>query len=201
MKSVLAEEFNEKKPMPGMDYKWVKSQGTGKAEFPDKLYLVCKERLLLFDYFADFQGFIISTEFLKLFNRYSSMEGYQLVPLETISWKGKKITEKQYYNLFPYHKEKWVDYQTSVFQIKQGKTLEDVINKNGLLINKYEEIKLIESAMNKEVFTLSGAHLNSFLFCSEEFKHELEKAKLVGIDFISIEEFPTYYNKKYLYFL
>ncbi|AIQ13783.1 Imm43 family immunity protein [Paenibacillus durus] len=198
LNAVLAEEYNQKNPMPDMDYEWNFSSGIRKVNFPDHLFLICNERLLIFDYYPHFDGFIVSNEFLKVFRGYSSMEGYQLVPLETLSWKGKKITEKKYYYLFPYKEEDWVDFQASKYVVEKGETVEDIISTGGLFIKKIEKIILKEPEIDKEVFTLRGSTLTNYLFCSEIFKKEIEKEKLVSIDFIPLEQFPDYYNKKNL---
>ncbi|SFE66467.1 Immunity protein 43 [Paenibacillus algorifonticola] len=199
LNGVLAEGFNVKNPMPEMDYDWCrKAVKEAEIDFPEKLFLICKEKWLIFDYIVFFRGFIISEEFLKLFRTYSSMEGFQLVPLETKSWKGEKNTDKQYYYLFPYKKEKWVDYEESKYLVMHGKTKEDVISKNGLFVQKFETIILKDSEVNKEVFTLKGSRLERCLFCSDDFKEGVEKENLVGIEFISIEDFPAHYNKKNL---
>ncbi|MFF2484311.1 Imm43 family immunity protein [Paenibacillus sp. NPDC058071] len=38
--AVLAEEYNDKNPMPDMNYEWTISHGTEKVRFPEYLFLV-----------------------------------------------------------------------------------------------------------------------------------------------------------------
>ncbi|WP_186438254.1 Imm43 family immunity protein [Cohnella terricola] len=197
LNAVLAEEFNDNNPMPDMNYEWTISHGTEKVRFPEHLFLVCKEKILSFDFYADFDGYIVSDDFLRIFLKYMLIDDYQMIPLETLSWKGTQITDKKYHYLVPNKKETWIDYNHSKYDVDEGKTKEQVISRDGAFVRKFEEIILKESEVDKEVFVLKGSLLTRFLFCSEIFKNEIEKEHLVGVDFIPIEELPAYYNKKY----
>lgn len=196
--AVLAEKYDESNPMPEMNYEWCRRKGENPVDFPEKLFLICKEKLLNFDYITYFKGFIVSEVFLNIFKKYSSMLGFQEVPLIVISYKGQSVTDKKYYYLSPYKKEKWVDYEQSQFTVLKGKKREDVISSDGAFIEKFQTILLKETEINQDVFPLKGSLLTRYLFCSDLFKTEIEKENLVGINFIRIEELPEHYNEKFM---
>ena len=193
--AVLAEEFDEKNPMPPMSYKWNNPSFRGPVDFPDFLWLVCKEKLLSFDYHPQFNGFIVSEEFLSLLKEYRD-DGFQTVPLKVISWKGKNITEKTYYYIQFYQWEDCLDYEKSKFQVKEN-TNPSLVTKAGFGIERFEDIVLKQDCVSKEVFLIYVFKLQTRLWCGEEFKAEAQAQKLYGFEFVPTEGLAAYRRKKF----
>ena len=91
MNAVLAEKFDKNNSMPPMDYEWMRNKAGVKTNFPKKLWLIAKEKLLLFDYYPAFNGFIVSSKFLEIMKKNENDKSFQVIPLETISSKMKMI--------------------------------------------------------------------------------------------------------------
>ncbi len=196
LEGVLSESYNEKNPMPPMDYPWARNKLGKKANFPNELWFIVKEKLLLFDYYPIFKGIIVSKLFLNILKKNTNEDFYQTVKLNTISWKGKKITPKEYYYLRFNQEESLIDYEKSEYSLENDANLEHVL-KVGSGIKKYKEIYLNNKIPKTIFFILRDRIFNKYLFGNKEFIKEIEEANLYGFDIIHYKTLPYIYNEKF----
>ena len=196
LNGVLAEKFNRNDPMPPMDYPWTWRKKGKKVDFPKELWLVTKEKLLLFDYYPDYNGLLVSDKFLELMKKNHLDTNVDIVPLNTVSWKGKEITLKKYFYVRFNDDEALIDYDKSDFDLEKDANM-DFVKKIGFGIKKFNEINLKKTKIDKSFFTLSDTTFGKYLFCDKLFKKELEQAKLYGFDIIHYKTLPYAYNEKY----
>lgn len=194
--AVLAEKFDIHNPMLPMNYAWDKPQVGIIIDFPEELWLICKERLLMFDYYPAFNGFIVSRAFLDILNECNTYnQYYQYVKLNTVSWKGKKITDKTYYYLIFNERENIIDHINSEYQIRKGANME-LVHKNGFGIEKYASISFSKKA-EKSFYQIYDSIFNRYLFCDDQVKQKMNEQKLYGFDFLEMDKLVETFNKRY----
>ncbi|SNQ45104.1 Imm43 family immunity protein [Cellulophaga lytica] len=204
--AVLSEQFDKKDPMPPMRYDWRRKTSEGrKAPFPDELYLVAKNKLLKSDYISDFGGFIVSKEMLKIIEA-SRVKPFDKVKLNTLGWKGKKITDKEYYfidYLFNNRLEN-INYQKSLFawdisELKYSKKTKEQLKEieYSAFIKGFKEIFLDDTKF--DVFQLRNSKISGHLICNENFKQEVIKNNLYGMEFIELPNLGDLFESSYNY--
>ncbi|MDO6853837.1 Imm43 family immunity protein [Cellulophaga lytica] len=193
---VLTESYNKDNPMPPMDYDWMRNRLGKKADFPQELWLVVKEKLLLSDYYPVFKGIIVSESFLNIIKNNTFKDFYQTIKLNTISAKGKEITPKKYYYLRFNEEESLIDYEKSEFLLEDDANFEHVL-KVGSGIKEFKEIYLNNTLAETNFFILRDRMFNKYLFSNKVFKKEIEEANLYGFDIIHYKTLPYAYNEKY----
>ncbi len=196
MNAILAEEFNKDNPMSSMNYEWMRNKVGVKTKFPDKLWLIAKEKLLLFDYYPAFNGFIISDKLLGVLNKFKKEDSFQYIPLETVSDKKKEITSKKYFYIVFHQRHSLIDYENSKYILRKDANME-FVKKMGFGIEKFNEITLNNTAINDDFFVLNDTTLNRFICFSQKFKEELENVQLYGFDIIHYKAFPMLYNDRF----
>ena len=196
LKGMMHEEFGENKYTEPMSYEW-NHLFREKREMPKDLWLFTNNSIK-FDYYEQFQGHIISRDFLKLMNEVNSLSSYVISNLEIVSSKGKPKVKKPYHFIKFYEREGLVDYEKSEFDIGNLTGLRNP-DDPAMRVEKYHKIVFKEH--NLDLFCLTDLHLISYLFCSERFKNLCEEKKMKGILFVDIEDIPKYYYKGYNYIL
>lgn len=194
LEAILKEEFDSKEPMAPKNYDWASVRGKKYANYPDSLWLICKEKLLLFDYYPFLNGFIISDLFLSVINEFINSDDIEKVSLNVISNKGEKITDKEYFFMRFIEKESVIDYENSQFILEKDANL-DFVKKMGFGIKKFEKLEI--QVTNKDVFIPQDTTFSKYIFCSEIVKKSMINKRLYGFDFIYYFELPMVYNERY----
>lgn len=194
LEAILKEEFDNNDPMGPKDYEWARIKGKKYVEYPDKLWLVCKEKLLLFDYYPFMNGFIVSDLFLMSIKEFIDIHDFQQVPLNVISSNGKNITDKSYFFIRFVERIKFIDYEKSIYILEKDANL-DFVKKMGFGIKKFEKMEI--NTTEKQVFIPDDTTFSSYIFCSELVKEEMIKKRLYGFDFIYYFELPLVYNERF----
>lgn len=192
---VLAEKFDPKNPMPPMNYSWTRNRLGKKIDYPKELWLIVKEKSLLFDYYPCFRGIIVSDVFLNIMKENTSEEFYQIVKLNTVSWKGKEVTPKKYFYLRFYKEESLFDYEKSEYVLENDVNMENVLTV-GSGIKYFKEIFLNNNISNTRFFILRDRMFNKYLFCNSSFRLQIEKAGLYGFEILHYKALPHVYNEK-----
>lgn len=133
---VLSEQFDMDNPMAEHAYEWASIRGKKRIEFPDFLRLICREKLLLFDYHPFGSGFIVSKSFLAVLENHVEKEN---VPLKICSSSGHEITDKAYFYLRFLEKTNFINYSESKFHVKKDANA-DLVRKAGFGIDRFERI-------------------------------------------------------------
>lgn len=188
LKGVLHEEFNETKFNEGMEYNWNRLFFE-KADLPKKLWLITTNKIV-FDYYEDFSGHIVSNKFLNLMRESNCLQDYVISSLDIVNTKGKPKVNEPYFFLKFYDREDLVDYEKSDFKTREVPTNKS-FSLNGIFVEKYKEIILKET--NKDIFCLKDLKLVSYLFCSEKFKWQCKINDIKGLRFIEIGDIPQYF--------
>jgi Immunity protein 43 len=195
--AVLCEKFDPLNPMPPMNYSWSRNKPGIQSNFPEKLWLVTKDPLLSFDYLPSFSGFIVSKEMLNVIIENTIEKKYQVVPLETIGWKNKQVTKKEYFYLKFYIGENFVDYLSSEYVLQKNAKME-FVNKIGYGIDVFKKLQFVENiTADNPFFVLNDVTYNTYIFCNELFKDKIHSTSLHGIDIIELENFVKLYNKRF----
>jgi hypothetical protein len=194
LEAVLKEEFDAKNPMEPKDYDWASVRGKKYVNYPNKLWLICKEKLLLFDYYPFLNGFIVSNLFLSSIESFIEAQDIQKVSLSVVSNKGEKVTDKEYYFIRFVEKTPLVDYKKSKFILEKDANI-DYVEKMGFGIKKYEKLEI--NNFDKQVFIPNDAAFSKYIFCTEQVKEDIISKRLYGFDFIYYFELPMVYNERY----
>ncbi|SHG43235.1 Imm43 family immunity protein [Pedobacter caeni] len=194
LEGILAEKFDAKDPMAGGVYEWARTRGKKYVDYPEHLWLICKERLLLFDYYPFDGGFLVSDSFLSIIEKYILPGTVQYVPLKVCSAKGKKITDKEYFYLRFVERDDLINYEESEFTVQRSAN-NDLVMKAGFGIEKFEKIVL--KNVTNEVFIPLDNTFARYVFCTEQVKAELLNRKMYGFDIIYYYELPLLYNERF----
>jgi len=194
LEAILKEEFDNNDPMGSKDYEWARVRGKKHVEYPDKLWLICKEKLLLFDYYPFMNGFIASDLFLMAIKEFIDFDNFQQVTLNVISNNGKKISDKSYFFIRFVERIKFIDYAKSKYILEKDANL-DFVKKVGFGIKKFEKLEI--NTTEKQVFIPDDTTFSSYIFCSELVKEEMIKKRLYGFDFVYHFELPLVYNERF----
>ncbi len=206
LNAVLSEKYDKTNPMPPMRYDWFRKTYKGrKIPFPSEAYLISKNKLLKSDYLSNFGGFIISKEMLDLIEL-SKSKPFDKIKLKTLGWKGKNITDKEYYfidYLFSDRLEN-IDYEKSLFawdtsELKYDRrTIENIMEEEyPKYIKGFKELILKE--VPYDVFQLRNSKVSNFLICNEQFKNKVLEKKIYGVNFIELPILGTLYEGNYNY--
>lgn len=180
--ALLHEEFHEGGANINMDYDWHFMPYPQKLRpLPKELFLISKDRKYNFDFASDFNGFIVSAEFLNIVESFD-LGHWERSKLHVSDQKGKNISDKEYHflRLPREHRQKGiVDQQNSKLDVR----------KNG-------EIKKIWSlALNNmplpDMFLSDEVSLTNVALFSEAFFQRAKGLTLRGCRFVDVVNIGT----------
>ncbi len=149
---------------------------------PKEIWFVSKDKKYDFDFRWEDGGFFVSLEFLNLLKKFE-IRNFQYTKLYMVNKHKESISSKEYYFVRFYNKlEDVIDMEKSNIEFYK---------QNGH-IKKIWDLQLESKAMLPEVFQINNIRLFRVMFCSEEFKNEVEKLKLKGITFVPSNEADVY---------
>lgn len=184
LEGIMHTEFFDKNPFEPRDSddgEWRAAKNT-KTELPKEIWFVSKDRRYEFDFRCVDGGFFVSLEFLNLLKNFG-IGNFQYTKSFMVNKNKESISSKEYYFLRFYDKlEDVIDMENSNIEFYK---------QNGR-IKKFWDLQLKSTTMLPEVFQINNIRLFEVLFCSEEFKKEVEKLKLKGITFVSSNEAGVY---------
>jgi len=202
LNAVLAENFNEKDPMPAMaGYSWTKTRDPNR-EYPKDLFLISKDKSYKFDYIKFWEGYVISKKFKEKIDKFNL--SYKSVNLDVIGWKNNKITEEEYFfiDVPSSNSIDCIDYESSSFELDKqmielrGLTEQKIIKEKNYYgnIKTYDSLVLLKEKENgNDIFRIKDNTIHD-LVCSENFKQELLNDDIYGINFLAFDEMDTYHN-------
>lgn len=195
---VLTEKFDPKNPLPPMaGYSWTKTRDPNRV-YPSELWLVTKERRFSFDYMQFWDGYIVSKKFKRLLDAHPHPE-YKEVRLQVIGWKGKPVTNKDYYFID-------IPLANQVNGVDRGGTLlewdadllrltgntEDAIKASGkyLGLTRLHDQLVLKPNIRFDVFRLYDMIIHD-LFCNDIFKTHL-KSEVGTVRYIPLPNVKGY---------
>ncbi|WP_339258749.1 DUF1629 domain-containing protein [Lysinibacillus sp. FSL K6-3209] len=184
LEGIMHTEFFEKNPFEPRDSddgEWRTSKNII-TELPKEIWFVSKDKKYDFDFRWEDGGFFVSLDFLNLLKKFE-IRNFQYTKLNMVNKHKESISSKEYYFVRFYNKlEDVIDMEKSNIEIYK---------QNGH-IKKIWDLQLKSKAMLPEVFQINNIRLFRVMFCSEEFKNEVEKLKLKGIIFVPSNEADMY---------
>lgn len=184
LEGILHAEFFEKEPFEPRDSDIGEWRTTRNIEtsLPKELWFVTKDKKYEFDFRWDSQGFLISSDFLNLLIKFQ-IHNIQYTKLHIVNKHKENVCSKEYYYLRFYDKlEEAIDLEKSKI---------DFDNRNGS-IKEIWDLRLKNTIDFPNVFVLNNIGFAGILFCSEEFKEEAERLKIMGISFIPADQAGVY---------
>lgn len=192
--ALLSEQYNPVNPFAGMNYEWNKIPKGEKQKFPDQLFLISRDKKWIdFDYHTQFNGFILSNEFLFFIRSHIELDAFQIVPVKVIDLSGNARSQIQYNYLYPYKRFNIINYDHSTYISKQGRERNESLPINGTWILKYVTLDIREDRFTKDIMVANDVLFGQYFFVKEVILQMIQNFK--GFDAIRYQDFPAFYNK------
>ncbi|MFE3502465.1 Imm43 family immunity protein [Kitasatospora sp. NPDC059160] len=184
LNGLIHEEFSDDGHDRPMQYAWHYATGDSPlADLPAELWLITKDRAYDFDFHTQFDGHVVSGEFLALM-RATDTGGWQAAKLNVVSSKGRRIPAKDYYFVkFP---------RTELLKV------EDVVDLAGSRIDfrRDGQIKKVwelrfGTPPERDLFLFDSIPLLGVAFCSERFAEAARRFGPRGVTFVELPDIGT----------